>query len=139
MRKVVTGVLAVLALTMGGYALAASWAQHRANQEVELAFAAIAPKGGSLRHGAVDFDLWRGELSLFNVVAERAGEAKAAFRIGSIQASGITPLGAGRVSAKRLEIGDLEIDWTIGVDSHVICRIPQLAIVDYSGPPPSFT
>jgi hypothetical protein len=136
MRKVVTGVLAILILGTGGYFGARGWAKQRVEQEVETSLAAVRAVGASVTHGAVDFDLLRRKVSLLNVVAETGGDAKASLRIGRIVASGIGQPHAGRVSADRLEITDLEIDGTIAVGAglHIIYKIPRLEFVDYSGP-----
>ena len=136
MRKVVTGVIAILILGTGGYFGARGWAQQRVEQEVETSLAAVRGVGGSVTHGAVDFNLLRRQVSLSNVVAETGSEPKASLRIGRIVASGIGRPHAGRVSADRLEIGDLEIDGTIAVGAgvHVTYKIPRLEFTDYSGP-----
>jgi hypothetical protein len=136
MRKVVTGVLAILIAGTGGYFGARGWAQQRVDQEVETSLAAIRAGGGNVTHGPVEIELLRRQVSLSNVVAEMAGESKASLRIGRVVATGIDQPGAGRISAARLEIDDLEIDGTIAVGAglHVTYRIPRLEFANYSGP-----
>ena len=128
MRKVVTGVLAILIAGTGGYFGARGWAQQRVEREVETSLAAMRVPGGNVTHGPVEIELLRRRFSLSNVVAEKAGEPKASLRIGHVVATGIGQPGAGRISAAQLEIDDLEIDGTIAVGSglHVTYRIPRL-------------
>src|SRR5882672_4289268 len=136
MRKVVTGVLAILIAGTGGYFGARGWAQQRVEQEVETSLAAIRAGGGNVTHGPVEIELLRRQVSLSNVVAEMAGESKASLRIGRVVATGIGQPGTGRISAAQLEIDDLEVDGTIAVGAglHVTYRIPRLEFANYSGP-----
>jgi hypothetical protein len=136
MRKVVTGVLAILIAGAGGYFGARGWTQQRVEHEVETSLAAMRAGGGNVTHGPVEIELLRRRFSLSNVVAEKAGEPKASLRIGHVVATGIGQPGAGRISAAQLEIDDLEIDGTIAVGAglHVTYRIPRLEFADYSGP-----
>jgi hypothetical protein len=135
MRKVVTGVLALLIVGTGGYFGARGWAQQQVEQEVETSLAAMRAGGSNVSRGPVEIDLLRRQVSLSNVVAEMAGEPKASLRIGRVVATGIGPR-VGRISAAQLEIDDLEIDGTIAVGAglHVTYRIPRLEFADYTGP-----
>jgi hypothetical protein len=135
MRKVVTGVLALLIVGTGGYFGARGWAQQQVEQEVETSLAAMRAGGSNVSRGPVEIDLLRRQVSLSNIVAEMAGEPKASLRIGRIVATGIGPR-AGRISAAQLEINDLEIDGTIAVGAglRVTYRIPRLEFADYTGP-----
>ena len=136
MRKVVTGVLAILIAGIGGYFGARGWAQQRVEQEVETSLAAMRAPGGNVTHGPVEIELLRRQFSLSNIVAEIAGEPKASLRIGRVVATGISQPRAGRISAAHLEIDDLEIDRTtaVGAGLHLTYRIPRLEFADYSGP-----
>ena len=136
MRKVVTGVLAILIVGTGGYFGARGWAQQRVEREVETSLAAMRAAGGNVTHGPVEIELLRRQVSLSNVVAEMASEPKATLRIGRVVATGIGPPRAGRISAAQLEFDDLEIDATIAVGAglHVTYKIPRLEFADYSGP-----
>ena len=136
MRKVVTGVLAILIAGAGGYFGARGWTQQRVEQEVETSLAAMRAGGGNVTHGPVEIELLRRQVSLSNVVAEMAGEPKASLRIGRVVATGIGQPRAGRISAAQLEIDDLEVDGTIAVGAglHVTYRIPRLEFANYSGP-----
>jgi hypothetical protein len=136
MRKVVTGVLAILIAGTGGYFGARGWAQQWVEQEVETSLAAMRVPGGNVTHGPVEIELVRRRFSLVNVVAGTPGESKASLRIGHVTATGIGQPSAGRISAAQLEIDDLEIDGTIAVGAglHVTYRIPRLEFADYSGP-----
>jgi hypothetical protein len=122
MQKVVTGVLAILIAGTGGYFGASGWAQQRVEQEV-----AMGVPGGNVIHRPV---------ALSNVAAEMAGKPKASLRIGRVVATGVGQPDAGRISAAKLEIDDLEIDGTmaVGAGLHVTYRIPRLEFADYSGP-----
>src|SRR5258705_6218407 len=73
MRKVVTGVLAILIAGAGGYFGARGWTQQRVEQEVETSLAAMRAGGGNVTHGPVEIELLRRQVSLSNVVAEMAG------------------------------------------------------------------
>ena len=136
MRKVVTGVLAILIVGTGGYFGARGWAQQQVEQEVETSLAAMRAGGGNVSHGPVEIELLRRQVSLSNVVAETAGEPKASLRIGRVVATGIGQPRAGGLSAAQLEIDDLEIDGMIAVGAglHVTYKIPRLEFADYSGP-----
>ena len=136
MRKVVTGVLAILIAGIGGYFGARGWAQQRVEQEVETSLAAMRAPGGNVTHGPVEIELLHRQFSLSNVVADMASEPKASLRIGRVVATGISQPRAGRLSAARLEIDDLEIERTtaVGAGLHVTYRIPRLEFADYSGP-----
>ena len=136
MRKVVTGVLAILIVGTGGYFGARGWAQQRVEREVETSLAAMRAAGGNVTHGPVEIELLRRQVRLSNVVAEMASEPKASMRIGRVVATGIGPPRAGRISAAQLEFDDLEIDATIAVGAglHVTYKIPRLEFADYSGP-----
>jgi len=136
MRKVVTGVLAILIVGTGGYFGARGWAQQRVEREVETSLAAMRAAGGNVTHGPVEIELLRRQVSLSNVVAEMASEPKATLRIGRVVATGIGPPRAGRISAAQLEFDDLEIDATVAVGAglHVTYKIPRLEFADYSGP-----
>src|SRR5260370_36037746 len=89
MRKVVTGVLAILIAGTGGYFGARGWAQQRVEQEVETRLAAIRAGGGNVNHGPVEIELLRRPVSLSNVVAEMAGGSKTSPRIGRVLANGV--------------------------------------------------
>jgi hypothetical protein len=136
MRKVVTGVLAILIVGTAGYFGARGWAQQQVEQEVETSLAAMRAGGSNVSRGPVEIDLLRRQVSLSNVVAEMAGEPKASLRIGRVVATGIGQPRAGRISAAQLEIDDLEIDGTVAVGAglHVTYRIPRLEFADYTGP-----
>jgi hypothetical protein len=136
MRKVVTGVIAILIAGTGSYFGARGWAQQQVEQEVETSLAAMRAGGGSVTHGPVEIDLLRRQASLSNVVAETAGEPRASLRIGRVVATGIGQPRSGSLSAAQLELDDLEIDGTIAVGAglHVTYRIPRLQFADYSGP-----
>ena len=134
MRKVVTGVLAILIVGTGGYFGARGWAQQQVEQEVETSLATMRAGGGNVTRGPVEIDLLRRQFSLSNVVAEMAGEAKASLRVGRVVATGIGQPRAGRMSATQLEIDDLEIDGIVGAGLHVTYKIPRLEFADYTGP-----
>src|SRR5258708_22378814 len=80
MRKVVTGVLAILIAGAGGYFGARGWTQQRIEQEVETSLAAMRAGGGNVTHGPVEIELLRRQVSLSNVVAEMAGGHQPALR-----------------------------------------------------------
>src|SRR5260221_4332577 len=96
MRKVVTGVLAILIAGTGGYFGAKGWAQQRVAQEVETSLAAIRAGGGNVTHGSVEIELLRRQVSLSNVVAEMAGETKKILWVGAGPGAGTAPPAAGR-------------------------------------------
>src|SRR5258705_10642070 len=110
MRKVVTGVLAILIAGAGGYFGARGWTQQRVEQEVETSLAAMRAGGGNVTHGPVEIELLRRQVSLSNVVAEMAGEPKTSLRIGRVVATGIGQPRAGGLSAPPPQIYDLEGD-----------------------------
>src|SRR5713101_5987693 len=89
MRKVVTGVLAILIAGTGGYFGARGWAQQWGEQEVETSLAAMRVPGGNVTHGPVEIELVRRRFSLVHVVAGTPGESKASLRIGHGTATGI--------------------------------------------------
>src|SRR4029077_3318777 len=101
MRKVVTGVLAILIAGTGGYFGARGWAQQQVEQEVETSLAAMRAGGGNVTHGPVEIDLLRRRVSLSNVVAETVGEARTSLRIGRVVATGIGQPRAGSLSAAQ--------------------------------------
>src|SRR5258708_27065489 len=104
MRKVVTGVLAILIAGTGGYFGAKGWAQQRGEQEVETSLAAIRAGGGNVTHGPVEIELLRRQVSLSNVVPEMAGDSQASLPIRRLAATGIGQPGAGRICGPQLQI-----------------------------------
>jgi len=136
MRKLVTVVLAVVIVGTAGYFGALGWAQQRVEREVETGLAQMRASGGTVSHGPVEIELLPRKVRLTNVVAESTGDARAVLKIGRIVATGVGQPGAGRMSADRLEIEDLEFDGTIPVAAgvHVGWKIPRLDFEGYSGP-----
>lgn len=57
MKRILVGLIALLALGAGGWFGFNLYVQHRATAEVEAAFARMRSGGGKASHGKVDFEL----------------------------------------------------------------------------------
>ena len=136
MRKFLIGIVIIASLAVAGYFGVSIYAQHRATQDVAAAFEAMRSRGTSATHGTPSFDLWTRTLIVPDVAITSAAEPRAMLKIGRIVASGLSQPAAGRISAKRIEISDVDAGYTLTLQTamKLSYKAPQIVLDDYSGP-----
>jgi len=137
MSRIWIGIV-VIGLTICGYFGIRSYAQYRAEQEVDTVFATIRATGVSATHGPPRFDLWSRSLTIADITLTRTQTDRTTIKIGRVVASGVGLPTGGRASVGRTEVSDIDIDIdaTIMMAMPVVVRyrIPNAVIEGYVGP-----
>ena len=113
MVKILTGLVAVVAIAVGGFFGFQFYTQHRIAGEVEAAFEQLRAAGGKASHGEVSFDLRSRTLKIADIAAESATQPPVQMKISSVVATGAGQPEAGRFAADSIEVSDIEIDANI--------------------------
>jgi hypothetical protein len=136
MVKILTGLVAVIAVAVGAFFGFQFYTQHRIASEIDTALEQIRASGGRASHGPVSFDLKSRTVTVADIVAESAAQPPVSIKIASLTASGLGQPDATRFSAVSIDIADIEINAAMPAEtiSHVIYKVPQITVKDYSGP-----
>ena len=136
MVKILTGLVAVIAVAVVGFFGIQFYTQHRIASEIDTAFEQIRSSGGRASHGPVSFDLKSRTVTVADIVAESAAQPPVSIKIASLTASGVGQPDATRFSADSIDIADIEINAAMPAEtiSHVIYKVPRITVKDYSGP-----
>jgi len=136
MMKILYGAVAAMAVGIGGFFGFQIYAQHRAANEVEAAFAQIRATGAKASHGKVSFDLKSRTVTISDIVGESAAKPPISVKIASIEASGFSLPDPMRFSADNIELTDVEIGVKMPAETllSVTYLAPKVTLKDYSGP-----
>ena len=136
MVKILTGLVAVVAIAVGGFFGFQFYTQHRIAGEVEAVFEQLRAAGGKASHGEVSFDLRSRTLKIADIAAESATQPPVQMKIASVVATGAGQPEAGRFAADSIEVSDIEIDANIAgpTGGKLTYKVPRFVVKDYSGP-----
>jgi hypothetical protein len=136
MMKILGGVVAAIAIAVGGFFGFEFYMQHRVASEIEAAFEQFRATGGKASHGKVSFDLPSRTFTIADITGQSAAQPPVSFKIGSVTASGVGQPDAARFSADNIKIIDLELGLEMPTETmlNVTYRAPLIAVRDYSGP-----
>src|SRR5882672_3907819 len=109
MIKVLVGLVAVVAIAVGGFFGFQFYTQHRVAGEVEAAFEQIRAGGGKASHGKVSFDLLSRTVDVADIVSESGAQPAVNVKIARVTASGVSQPDAARFAADSVEATDIEI------------------------------
>jgi len=135
MVKIVIGVLAALAIAVGGYFGFEYYVQQRIANDIEAAFANVRASGAKATHGKIAFDLWSRTITIADIAGEFTAQPPASLKIGRVTASGVSQRDAGRFAADRIDAADIEVSGAIGAQSgiHFSYSAPRVEVIDYFG------
>lgn len=137
MKKILIGLLAVVAIAAGGYFGFLYYAQYRAAAGVEAAFERMRSAGAKASHGKISYDLWKHTITIADIATETATQPPTSVRIANLTASGLSQPEQGHVAADLLEANDIEISFTLasgGSQLQYTYRMPKLTASDCSAP-----
>jgi hypothetical protein len=136
MRKLLIGLVVLVPVAIGGYFGAAFLVNRWFETELEARFAALRSLGADASHGPVSFDLISRTLVVTDIVVAQPGSFPFATKVGRITATGVGLPKAGRLSADRIEIVDVEFDRkpATGRGGSATYRAPRIELIEYSGP-----
>jgi hypothetical protein len=136
MVKIVIGLLAALAIAVGGYFGFEHYVQQRIANDIEAAFANVRASGAKASHGKIAFDLWSRTLTVADIAGEFTAQPPASLKIGRVTASGVSQRDAGRFAAERIDAADIEVSGAIGAQSGLrfSYQAPRIEVMEYSGP-----
>jgi hypothetical protein len=136
MIRILTGLVAAIAIAAGGFFGFEFYVQHRVAGEVEAAFEQIRATGGKASHGKVSFDLLNHTITVADIAGETAAQPPVSVKIARVTASGISQPDATRFSADSLEATDIEVGagMTGPPALNLTYKVPRVTVKDYSGP-----
>jgi hypothetical protein len=136
MRRILVGLVAAVSIAVAGFVGFGWYVQHRAEGEVDTAFAQIRSSGGKADHGKVSFDLRTRTLTIADISGESAAQPPVSVKIGAIRMAGVNQPDAARLSAESIEINDLEVSAQVAgaQPARITYKAPQVTMKDYSGP-----
>jgi hypothetical protein len=135
MRKLLIGLVILVPIAIGGYFGAAFLANRWFESELEARFAALRSAGADASHGPVTFDLISRTLVVADIIVAQPGSFPFATKVGRVTATGVGLPTAGRLSADRIEVVDIEIERKPGSRGGGATYLaPRVELVGYSGP-----
>lgn len=136
MVKILIGLVAAIAIAVGGFFGFEFYMQHRAVGEVEAAFEQIRATGAKASHGKVSFDMLSRTVTVADITGESAAQPPISVKIASFTASGVNQPDATRFSADNIEATGIEIGAGMAAQAgwHVTYKAPRITVKDYSGP-----
>jgi hypothetical protein len=136
MLKILMGLLAAVAIAIGGFFGFQFYMQHRVAGEIDAAFDQIRAGGGKASHGKVSFDLLSRTVNIANIVSESSTQGAVSIKIARVTASGVSQPDAARFAADSVEATDIEIGAGLAAQSglSVSYKVPRITAKDYSGP-----
>ena len=136
MIKVLVGLVAVVAIAVGGFFGFQFYTQHRIAGEVEAAFEQIRAAGGKASHGKVSFDLRSRTVSIADIAVDTAAQPPLSVKIASLTAAGAGQPDAARFSADSIEITDIDIGVAMAAQPalKLAYKVPRITVKDYFGP-----
>jgi hypothetical protein len=137
MKKILIGLVAVVAIAAGGYFGFLYYAQSRATAEVEAAFERMRSAGAKASHGTVAYDLRKRTITIADISTETATQPPTTIKIAKLTASGLSQPEQGRVAADLLEASDIEVSFTLASGASQLqytYRLPKFTASDCSAP-----
>src|SRR5438552_3958625 len=136
MVKILGGVVAAIAIAVGGFFGFEFYVQHRIASEIEAAFEQIRATGGKASHSKVSFDLRSRTVRVEDIAGQSAAQPPVSFKIGSLTAAGVSQPDAAQFSADNINITDLELGLEMPSETllNVTYKAPLITVKDYSGP-----
>jgi hypothetical protein len=136
MRKLLIGIVILVPVAIGGYFGAAYLAHRWFENEIEAQFAALRAAGADASRGPVSVDLLRRTLEVADISIAQQGAFPFTAKIGRVTARGVGLPMAGRLSADRIEVVDVEVERkspTLRAGGATY-QIPRIELIGYSGP-----
>jgi hypothetical protein len=133
MRKILIGLVAVIAVAAAGFFGLRFYTQHRVASQIEAAFDQIRASGGKASHGKVSFDPWSRTVTIADIAGESATQPPLVVKIASVTATGVSEKDGTRFSADSIEVSDLEVSGGQAA-LQVSYVVPRAIVKDYSGP-----
>ena len=137
MKKILIGLVAVVAIAAGGYFGFLYYAQARAAGSVDAAFERMRSSGAKASHGKIAYDVWKRTISIADITTETATQPPTIVKIASLTASGLSQPEQGRVAAGLVEASDIEVGFALASGASQLqytYRLPKFTAADYSGP-----
>ena len=137
MKKILIGLVAVVAIAAGGYFGFVFYAQHRAVAEVEAAFDRMRSAGAKASHGKIAYDVWKRTITIADITTETATQPPNTVKIATLTASGLGQPEPGRLSADLVEGTDVELDVALeigGTQLQYAYKLPKVTLTDCSAP-----
>lgn len=136
MKRILIGLIALLALGAGAWFGFNLYVQHRATSEVEAAFEQIRSGGGKASHGRITFELATRTLTIEDIAVEPAQPQLANVKVAKVTAVGVRQPDEARFSADSIEASGVEVAFTSTERAKLKAnyKIPQISARDFSGP-----
>ncbi|MGL9618034.1 hypothetical protein QRQ56_08545 [Bradyrhizobium sp. U531] len=136
MKRILIGLIALLALGAGAWFGFNIYIQHRATSEVEAAFEQIRLGGGKASHGRITFELATRTLTIEDIAVEPAQPQLANVKVAKVTAVGVRQPDEARFSADSIEASGVEVAFTSTERAKLKAnyKIPQISARDFSGP-----
>lgn len=136
MKRILIGLIALLALGAGAWFGFNIYIQHRATSEVEAAFEQIRSGGGKASHGRITFELATRTLTIEDIAVEPAQPQLANVKVAKVTAIGVRQPDEARFSADSIEASGVEVAFTSTERTKLKAnyKIPQISARDFSGP-----
>ena len=136
MAKILSGLVAAIAIAVAGFFGFQFYTQQRIAGEIDAALEQVRTAGGKASHGKVSFDLPSRTVRIADLTAQSAAQPPVSIKIGSLTASGVSQPDAARFSAESIEISDVEIGAAMAPQPALsfTYKVPRIIVKDYSGP-----
>lgn len=133
-KPLVIGIVAVLALGIGGYAGIQYWAQKKAYAVIDDALAQVRATGAKASVGSSAVSLKDRSLTLGNLSVTSA-DGTVTLTIGQLAARGVGAPQSGRITADSVVLDELTLTRGDGADGpRVVETLPHVAIEGFAGP-----
>src|SRR5882724_3641994 len=103
MKKILIGLVAAVAIAVGGFLGFQFYTQQRIAGEVEAAFEQIRAGGAKASHGKVSFDLLRRTVTIADIASESATQPPVNVKVAIVVATAVSQPDAARFSADSIE------------------------------------
>lgn len=136
MKRILIGLIALLALGVGGWFGFNLYAEHKMTREVEAAFEQIRSGGGKASHGKITFELATRTLTIEDIAVEPAQPQLANVKVAKVTAVGVRQPDEAHFSADNIEVSGAEVAFTSTERAKLKAnyKIPQISARDFSGP-----
>ncbi|RTM09350.1 MAG: hypothetical protein EKK33_26525, partial [Bradyrhizobiaceae bacterium] len=134
MKRILIGLIVIIALGAGGWFGFNLYVQHRATSEVEAAFEQIRAGGGKASHGKIAFELGTRTLTIEDIAIAPGEQTQ--IKIAGIKGTGVRLIDDSSFSADSIDITgiDVALDQVGQARVKASYKIPQLTMSDYAGP-----
>jgi hypothetical protein len=136
MVKILGGVVAAIAIAVGGFFGFQFYVQQRVVSDIESVFEQIRATGGKASHGKVSFDLLNRTVTVADIATQSAAQPPVSVKIASVIASDVSQPDTARFSADSIEAVDVEVGAAMAPqpDYSVTYKVPRITVKEFSGP-----